>query len=66
MWARDPAKVEHMRTMKGLVRFDIPKAIHTGMKLTRIHQIFGGAPLDQGVGDMLASRGINLYSLYGR
>ncbi|TBU32715.1 acetyl-CoA synthetase-like protein [Dichomitus squalens] len=45
MWAREPAKVEHMKTMKGL--------------------IFGGAPLDQGVGDMLASQGINLYSLYG-
>ncbi|KAI1786493.1 acetyl-CoA synthetase-like protein [Ganoderma leucocontextum] len=27
--------------------------------------IFGGAPLDQGAGDTLASRGIALYSLYG-
>ncbi|EJF55750.1 acetyl-CoA synthetase-like protein [Dichomitus squalens LYAD-421 SS1] len=44
-WAREPAKVQHMKTMKGLM--------------------FGGAPLDQGVGDTLASHGINLYSVYG-
>ena len=31
-----------------------------------IAQVFGGAPLDQNVGDTLASHGINLYSLYGR
>ncbi|KAM5532280.1 hypothetical protein V8D89_014038 [Ganoderma adspersum] len=45
LWARDPMKVQHMKTMRGI--------------------IFGGAPLDQGVGDSLASRGIVLHSLYG-
>ncbi|PIL37207.1 hypothetical protein GSI_00900 [Ganoderma sinense ZZ0214-1] len=45
LWARDPMKIQHMKTMRGI--------------------IFGGAPLDQGVGDTLASHGIVLHSLYG-
>ncbi|KAH9847100.1 acetyl-CoA synthetase-like protein [Lenzites betulinus] len=44
-WGRDPAKVELMKQMRGV--------------------LFGGAPLNQDIGDALASQGVNLFTIYG-
>lgn len=54
-----------MKKMRGLVRLRVIFCSTSCLTTSRVPQMFGGAALNEDVGNSLASKGIALYDCYG-